>query len=67
MHRWGTGIRVLLKNLRNAILAFIDVILNNRIVAYMLENDAYNEVVPSSRMRRRTGIIFNVSGGIDLE
>ncbi len=57
-YRWGTGIETFLKNLRNAILAFIDVILNNRVVAYMSENDAYHEAAPSSRMRRRTGIIL---------
>ena len=57
-HPWGPGITMFLKNLRNAILAFIELILNYRIVAYMSENDAYNEAVPSSRTRRRTGIIL---------
>ena len=58
VHRWGSGVLTVLKNLKNALLEFIDLILNNQIVKYMYENDPFRETVPSSRRRRRTGFIF---------
>lgn len=58
LHRWGRGVITVLKNLKNALLEFIDLILNNQIVKHMYENDPFRETAPSSRRRRRTGFIF---------